>query len=66
MLYHTEGILEGHIHILGGHIIGHPKQNCMCALSYSERFSRWSYFTVQSQNGAKMQLRIVSNIGIYC
>jgi hypothetical protein len=32
----------------GGHSIGHSKQKSVCVhVSYSERFPRYSYFTVQ-------------------
>jgi hypothetical protein len=33
---------------MGGHSIGHSKQKAVYVhVSYSERFPRWSYFTVQ-------------------
>ena len=43
-----QGVPGGNFNILGGHIIGHPKQKCVYVhVSYSERFLRYSYFTVE-------------------
>jgi hypothetical protein len=44
-------VLGGKVNILGGHSIGHSKQKCVYVhVSYSERFPRYSYFTVQTSN----------------
>ena len=38
----------GNVNILGGHSIGHSKKKRVYVhVSYSARFPRWSYFTVQ-------------------
>jgi hypothetical protein len=57
-----QGVPGGKINILGGHSIGNSKH-----VSYSERFPRYSYFTVQFKIVDKNDiLRTVSNTGIYC
>jgi hypothetical protein len=46
-----EGVTEGKVSILGGHSIGHSKGiSVYVHVTYSERFPRYSYFTVQFQN----------------
>jgi hypothetical protein len=48
-----QGATGGKVNILGGHSIGHSKPNNMHVLvhvSYSERFTRLKYLTVQLQN----------------
>jgi hypothetical protein len=47
-LLRVQSVPGGKVNILGGHIIGHSKQKTVCVhVSYSERFPRYSYFTVQ-------------------
>jgi len=38
------------MNILGGHSIGHSKQNVYVHVSYCKQFPRESYFTVQLKN----------------
>jgi hypothetical protein len=46
-----QSVLGGKVNILGGHSIGHSKQKIVYIhVSYSERFPRHSYFTVQFEN----------------
>jgi hypothetical protein len=43
-----QSVPGGKLNILGGHSIGHSKQKSVYVhVSYSERFPRYSYFTVQ-------------------
>jgi hypothetical protein len=43
-----QGVPGGKVSIPGGHNTGHSKQEIVCVhVSYSERFPRYSYFTVQ-------------------
>jgi hypothetical protein len=42
-----QSVPGGNVNILGGHSIGNSKQKSVYLhVSYSERFPRWSYFTV--------------------
>jgi hypothetical protein len=46
--FHIQGVPGGNVNILGGHSIDHSKQKGVYVyLSYSERFPKYSYFTVQ-------------------
>jgi hypothetical protein len=43
-----QDVPEGKVSVLGGHSIGHSKQKIVYVhVSYSERFPKYSYFTVQ-------------------
>jgi hypothetical protein len=44
---HVPNVPGGKVNILGGHGIGHSKQNLYVHVSYFEWFPRQSYFTVQ-------------------
>jgi hypothetical protein len=45
---YIHGVPGGKVNILGGHSIGHSKQKSVYVhMSYSERFPRYNYFTVQ-------------------
>jgi hypothetical protein len=65
----SEFIYSVHVQsVPGGHIIGHSKQSLYIHVCYSERFPRYSYFTVQLYKTVdkKETLRTVSDTGIYC
>jgi len=67
MLYHTQYIVVGNVNILGGHSIGHSKQNVYVHMSYWKNSFRDSAISLYSRKiVAKLLLRIVCNIGTYC
>jgi hypothetical protein len=61
---YTLGVPGGKVNILRGHSVGHSKKKLVCVhVSYSERFPRWSYFTVQ-QFGFSAQY--YHSLPLYC
>jgi hypothetical protein len=48
-LTHAQGVPGGKVNIVEGRSVGHSKQKYV-RMSYSERFPRQSYFTVETSN----------------
>ena len=62
ILYHIQGAQAANFNILGGHSIGHYMY--MCPIRNGLQDGAMSLYSCKIV--AKVQLRIVSNIGIYC